>query len=121
MKASLTGDIVAVKQLLTDGADVNARNADGNTAVWLACYSDSPEIIELLAAHGADLNNQNPDGATALIYASSAGKTNSVHCLLALGADSSIETRDGFTALELSANLPVMKLLRKARGNRGAG
>lgn len=86
MSACLAGEIESVKRILADGAEVNARNADGNTAVWLACYSDSPEIIELLA----------------------------------LGANSALETEDGFTALELAASLPVMKLLRTARGTRNA-
>jgi len=112
-QACALGDRLQVQKLIDGGADLNQRNDDGNSAVWLCCYSNSVEILELLAYYGADLNNQNKDGATALVYASSAGKTEVVRTLLALGADTALVTEDGFTALDIAASRPVLKLLRQ--------
>lgn len=115
LQACALSDKAQVIRLIHSGADLNQRNADGNNAIWLACYSDSIEIIELLAANGANLNNQNNDGVTALVYAASAGKLDVVRCLLALGADESLATADGFTALDIAASRPVMNLLRQTK------
>ena len=113
MLACRLADMTTFKSLIVD-VPLNERNGDGNTALWLACYSDSIEIVELLAVNGADLNNQNNDGVTALIYAASAGKVEVVRCLLALGADHTLQTLDGFTALDIASSRQVMKLLRDA-------
>jgi len=111
MLACRLADTSTVRGMLVY-VELDQRNDDGNTALWLACYSDSTEIIELLAVNGSDLNNQNKDGVTALIYAASTGKVDVVRCLLALGADHRLQTEDGFTALDIASNRQVMKLLR---------
>jgi len=113
MLACRLADTSTVRSLIVD-VELDERNDDGNTALWLACYSDNIEIIALLAVNGADLNNQNNDGVTALIYAASAGKVDVVRCLLALGADHTLQTVDGFTALDIASSRQVMKLLRDA-------
>ena len=56
---------VEVARLLLDaGADVNARDKEGNTALILAC--DNPEQVLLLLQAGADPNVRNHEGETAL-------------------------------------------------------
>ena len=37
MKAAREGNAAAVAELIDAGEDINARNADGNNALWLAC------------------------------------------------------------------------------------
>ena len=44
-----------VKLFLSKGADVNARNKNGETALSIADKSSTPEIIELLKQHGAKI------------------------------------------------------------------
>jgi ankyrin repeat protein len=44
-----------VKLFLSKGADVNARNKNGQTALSIADKSSTPEIIELLKQHGAKI------------------------------------------------------------------
>ena len=55
-----------VRLLLEHGADVNATDADGKTAL-MECVS-STDIPELLLAHGADVNARDHKGRSALQY-----------------------------------------------------
>jgi len=69
LNACWLGDFKKVKQLLEKGADVNARDEDGWTALIKASYNGYEGIAELLIEYGADVNAQNKYGDTALIYA----------------------------------------------------
>ena len=55
-KAAEDGNIEVVKQHLTAGADVNAKDKDGETPLHKASSNGEKEIIELLIAKGADVN-----------------------------------------------------------------
>jgi rhodanese-related sulfurtransferase len=106
------GKLAYAQELIAAGADLERRNRDGNTALWLACYANHVALIDLLINHGANLNNQNDNGATALIYAVSAGRIESVKCLLQAGADPKLTTLDDFSALDVAANREILKMLR---------
>jgi ankyrin repeat protein len=62
VKAAGDGNIVAVKQHLAAGADVNA-NVDGVTPLH---WAETKEIVELLIAGGADVNAKDDVGDTPL-------------------------------------------------------
>ena len=109
--AARQGQGVVVQELIAAGADLEAVDRDGNTALWAACYAGQLAIIEQLLDAGANINHQNPDGASALIYAASAGKTDVVALLIAKGARADLTTVDDFTALDLAANPAIIKLL----------
>jgi ankyrin repeat protein len=112
MYAARLGRIGYIGDLLSRGADPREMNADGNGALWFACFADSAPCVNALIKAGAPLDSQNVNGATALIYAASAGKTGIVRLLLDAGADTTLETLDGFTALDVAANLACMNMLR---------
>ena len=114
MHAARLGRIGFIGELLARGADPRAMNADGNGALWFACFSNCVPCVNALIKAGSPLDSQNVNGATALIYAASAGKTAMVKLLLEAGANPALETLDGFTALELAANRACMKMLRAA-------
>jgi ankyrin repeat protein len=54
MYAALRGNIKVVRVLLQAGADVNARNNDGSTALTLALEYGHKRIVELLIKTGAE-------------------------------------------------------------------
>lgn len=114
MKAAHAGDTAGMRELLAAGADVGARNADGNNALWLACVGRHLDVIDLLVSAGIDIDNRNDNGATALMYAASSGRADVVAHLLAKGAATAPETLDGFTALDMAASLECLDLLRRA-------
>lgn len=62
--AAMMGQTEAAELLLQQGADVNGRNGDGNTALHLAMFLGRTETAELLLKSGADVTVKNDDGAT---------------------------------------------------------
>src|SRR5438552_10520716 len=50
------GDARAVKAVLDRGADVNAHNEIGITALWIAVSNGKADVAEVLLEHGADVN-----------------------------------------------------------------
>ncbi len=71
--AARNGDIRKVSNLLKAGADVNARDKQGNTALIEAAFYKYPELVDLLLAGGSDPAAKNNVGDTALTEAVRAG------------------------------------------------
>ncbi|HXX66325.1 MAG TPA: ankyrin repeat domain-containing protein [Polyangiaceae bacterium] len=112
MRAALEGRTDLVEELLRLGVDVNLRNADGNTALWLACVSNDLSVVQRLLDARIVIDGQNDAGATALMYAASAGKERLVERLLRAGADPGLRNQDDFTALDLASTWACVSLLR---------
>jgi ankyrin repeat protein len=63
-----------IDRFLALKVDINARNLDGKTPFYIACYSDkNMEFVKLLIKKGADPALPDVDGCTALGYARSMG------------------------------------------------
>jgi ankyrin repeat protein len=95
------GDVQVVRQLLDNGADVNGRDAEGNTPLILASFYASPECVAALIEKGADVNRANKAGATALIRAATSYEK--TRLLVAAGAKVRVRTALGNTPLLLAA------------------
>jgi ankyrin repeat protein len=91
--------VQAVRSLLASGADVNAPESDGTTALLWAAYDSSPEMVALLLKAGADPNIANNFGVTPLLQASRYGDAATIDALLKGGADVEKAQRDGETPL----------------------
>ncbi len=99
--AAFTGNTEALKQALTDGADVNARNLQsGATLLITAAVAGHTEAVAALLEHGADINARGRDGGTALHAAAFFGHAETVKLLLQKDADTTIQNNDGATPLE---------------------
>ena len=64
--------LIATQLMLELGAEVNAMNDEGDTAMHGAAYGSFPSIVQLLADHGADpltWNQKNEQGWTPLFIA----------------------------------------------------
>lgn len=55
--------------LIKAGADVNAKDNSGNTALRIVAQNHKKDIVELLINAGADVNTRTSDGKTALMIA----------------------------------------------------
>lgn len=62
--AAVKGDAQAVKLLLDRGADVNAKDSDGRTALTEAAFYGHAEVVKVLLAGGADIFAKKNDGQT---------------------------------------------------------
>jgi len=68
-RAVQLGDLARVKALVEQGADVNAKDAQGSVPLVFAVKEGRKEIVELLLAHDADMNIKDRRGWTPLDYA----------------------------------------------------
>jgi len=92
-------DPVAVQALLDDGADVNAPQGDGATALHWAAYWDELTTARLLMAAGATVATTNALGVTPLWLACNNGSAAMVGALLDAGADANAVLPSGETPL----------------------
>lgn len=102
MRAALAGEIEIVKTLLREGADVNARNHEGRTALMFAIINFHTATVSELLRFGADVNAQADDGCTPLILAAFNGDAEVAEALLARGADVTKTLVPGKTALTIA-------------------
>jgi ankyrin repeat protein len=118
-----------VTRLIERGADVNARDEDGYTALMYASgaryrtksynYRNAvnPEIVQMLIEAGTDVNAQDKWGNTALMYASGDGHTAIVKLLIETGAYINVHDQRQYTALMAASkggHTEVVKLLFEA-------
>jgi len=88
-----------VRALIEDGANVNAREADGTTPLHWAAYRSELAIAELLVGAGADATTANRYGVLPLSLAAVGGDAAIIELLLAAGADPNSVQGEGETAL----------------------
>jgi ankyrin repeat protein len=62
------GDTRVVEALLAKNADINARDAQGRTALMQAAANSTPAVLQALIQAKADLNTQDAKGETALMH-----------------------------------------------------
>lgn len=102
--AAERGDSAAVKALLKQGADVNAAQGDGMTALHWAAMNGDAEVATLLIKAGASTRSiTRINGYTPLMLAARHGKGAAVEALLAGGSDPSATTDNGTTPLMFAA------------------
>ena len=89
----------AVRALLTQKVDVNAREGDGATALHWAVVRDDVELVGALLSAGADANAANDYGVTPLLLACTNRNAAVIEKLLDAEADPNAATEMGETAL----------------------
>ena len=101
--AARGADWAAVRALLQEGADVNAREGDGSTALHWASYHDNRELAARLIRAGAEVDAANDLGVTPLWAACENGSPAMAGILLGAGADPNRELPFGETLLMTAA------------------
>lgn len=96
------GHTATVQTILAKGADGNARDAHGKTALMLAAFEGHTATVHVLLANGVDANAKDEAGATALMLSASKGHTEIVQALLAKNIDIEAVNHTGWTALMLA-------------------
>ena len=99
IEAASSGNTEKVQTLLAQGANVNAKDYNGGTALMAAAFSGHTDTVQFLLAKGADIEAKEINGATALMFAALEGHTDTVKALLAKGADVNDKEKRGATVL----------------------
>ena len=99
------GDAQAVRSLLASGADANAAQGDGLSALHVGAQQGNVELVNLLIAAGAKLEAKTRIGGyTPLHVASQGAHAEVVRALLKANADpTAVTTTTGVTPLHLAA------------------
>ena len=85
--AARRGAVEIERRLLTEGADIDARNRRGQTALMIAASEGHGAVVTLLAEHRANLDHTAKYRLSALMIAVVRGHTDVVRALVAAGAD----------------------------------
>ena len=116
MRAAKNGDSAAIRLLLANGADANARAKNGTTALMFAAgigygtgtfandYATPAELLEavkVLVAAGADVNAVSEAGQTPLHFGAQASD-DIVKFLAASGAKLDVKDKQGRTPVEMA-------------------
>ena len=111
-------DKARVEKLLAHGVEINAQDADGDTALHGAAQGGNVEIARMLLDKGAEVNAKNQHGGTPLMWAAVYGHEDAAQLLLSRGADASIKDNDGNTAADWAVQNKreeVVQLLKRKR------
>jgi hypothetical protein len=114
-------DARVTEALLDSGANVDARDDKGRTALMLAAGFGYEDAVKLLVEHRADVNLSDNAGRTALMHAAAGKYVDAIPHLLESQADLYAKDRSGDTAVAIaqkSKNQVAVELLSTAMQGR---
>ncbi len=94
-EATSTGNVERVSALLDAGADIDALDNHGQTALMNAAHRGDAALVQALVDRQASLNNTAKLRLTALMLAVIANRPGVVRILIAAGADPEIKGSSG--------------------------
>jgi uncharacterized protein len=116
------GDLECLRRLLTAGADINAYDRYGQTALMIAARNGESSVVHFLLNNGAGLDYTAKYGLSALMLAVIGGHADIVRALVEAGADLTIRGTGapgfaGKTALELATAQNRVDMAAMLRGS----
>ncbi|MDQ0272243.1 M48 family metallopeptidase [Cytobacillus purgationiresistens] len=97
MNAAAMDDVGLAEELIAEGAEIEAQDADGTTALQWALHSSSNETAVLLLEHGADPNLPDLYDTYPLLITLLNEDIEMAELLLSYGADPTMEDADGMS------------------------
>ncbi|HEY4553062.1 MAG TPA: ankyrin repeat domain-containing protein, partial [Bacillaceae bacterium] len=97
--AAENGDLITVKNLLDQGADINQTDESGRTPIMAATYAHETKMVEYLLSNGADINKRDHMKNNPFLYAGAEGYNDILELLIEAEPDTKLVNRYGGTAL----------------------
>lgn len=113
-KAASTGDVAAIRHILTTSprVDVNSEDINLATALHMAAMNNHAETVAVLVEHGARIDQTDKSNTTPLYTAVSRGAKEAAEKLVAAGADMSIPCGNGMAPLHASVAMDSPAITR---------
>jgi ankyrin repeat protein len=112
--ATKSGDPEMVELLIHKGAQVNARDDEGRTALFFAEVSS--QVFASLIAAGADTKAKDYEGNTILMRkVAGSPSVAEVEELLRLGIEADVRNQVGESALDLAVSLGLVNVIERLR------
>merc|ERR1712098_996895 len=92
----------ALSKLIDRGAEIDAVNEDGSTALHYTTKYGNEESLKILLENGANINVQNKYDETPLMWAAHRDHPKVVKILIASGADVLVQKQNGKRALHVA-------------------
>jgi len=112
LEAAQTANSTSIRALLDQGADVNARTADGSTTLLYAAHFGDVESIQALLGAHADPDLTNRYGVGPMHEAALRGDVESLRALLEAGANVDLALPEGETPLMLASRTSAVEAVR---------
>jgi len=101
--ALLDGKTEIINLLVKLGADINERNEDNTTPIYMAALAGKTESIKCLASLGAKIDEK-VDTMSPIFIAASNGQIESIKCLISLGVNVNVTDDNGMTPIFIAAS-----------------
>lgn len=113
-QAAHAGDVEAIRRLLSEGAEIDARDPRGRTPAHVAAFASQDEALRALADSGADMNALEGRAYDVVTIAAVADDPALMSLAIALGNDPGLTTSpyEG-TALIAAAHLGHVEVVRR--------
>jgi ankyrin repeat protein len=102
-----------IPELLRRGAEVNAKNKDGHTPLFIASKLGRLEVVKMLLLGYATIDAKNNEDYTPLLIASQMGRLEVVKELLKHGAAVNATMNDGATPLYIASQQGRLEVVRE--------
>ena len=116
LAAAAADDAATVRELLRQGVDIEARDANGRTALLLATHANAIDAARVLIEAGADVNAKDDIADSPYLYAGAEGPLEILRMTLEHGADLASVNRYGGTALIPAAHHGHVEIVRELLG-----
>ncbi|KHJ48749.1 ankyrin repeat protein [Trichuris suis] len=119
LEATSRHDVDEVRQLLNLGADPNAHNEDGLTALHQCAIDDEDVIMQVLIDHGANVNSRDSEMWTPLHAAACCGHIRAMKILIENGAELLAVNSDGNMPYDICDEEAALDYVETEMANRG--
>ncbi len=115
IKAIIDREIKKAEDFIQQGADVNARDAYGNTPLILAVQSIQPEMVKLLIDYQVDINKKGQNNKTPFFWAAYVQSTECASLLIHAGArtNKSMSIHTGILEWDKHKNQQIKTFVKK--------